>query len=269
MSARIAQGESIIYLQRTLSLGTEHLKIDGVLGPRTEAALKSFQLGHGIAVTGAMCRITAAMLGREAEIYHLLTRDELRRAADSLGVKPASLYALMQVETDGAGFLPDGRPKILFERHVMYRRMIAANLDADAARQAWPELVNTLPGGYEGGAAEHARLERAQALSVVAALESCSWGLFQIMGFHWQALGFDSVEDFVRAMHESEWWHLNAFIRFVIHDEATHAALREGDWSTFARRYNGAGFRRNAYDDRLGEAYAHYKMLLDADSTGM
>lgn len=76
---------------------------------------------------------------------------------------------------------------------------------ADQLAAAHPTIVNPKAGGYVGGIAEHQRLGNvARVLSDIAALESASWGAFQIMGFHWERLGFASVKDFVAAMSADE-----------------------------------------------------------------
>ena len=41
---------------------------------------------------------------------------------DRLGVDQTALSSLLTVETRGFGFLPDRRPKILFERHIFHKR---------------------------------------------------------------------------------------------------------------------------------------------------
>ena len=50
-----------------------------------------------------------------------LTAQGITKAAGSLVVGAAELWAVVSVETSGCGFLPDKRPKILFERHLFHR----------------------------------------------------------------------------------------------------------------------------------------------------
>ena len=52
-----------------------------------------------------------------------LTSAELLAAADKLGVDVATLRAILQVETAGAGFDAKKRLKLLFEPHIFYRRL--------------------------------------------------------------------------------------------------------------------------------------------------
>ena len=90
-----------------------------------------------------------------------------------------------------------------------------------------------------------------------AALESASWGRFQIMGFNFAACGYKSVMAFVRAMYESEGKQLDAFVAFIRHANLT-AALREKRWADFARGYNGPGYAANSYDQKLQAAYEKF-----------
>jgi len=51
-----------------------------------------------------------------------LTQDEIRSAASALGVEPAALAAVAEVESSDRGaFDADGYPTILYERHVFHR----------------------------------------------------------------------------------------------------------------------------------------------------
>ena len=70
-----------------------------------------------------------------------LDADGWQQALEVIGVGAAELWAVMGVETTGCGFLPDRRPKILFERHV-FRRETRDRFDASN-----PNLSNPRPGG--------------------------------------------------------------------------------------------------------------------------
>lgn len=83
-------------------------------------------------------------------------------------------------------------------------------------------------------------------------------GLFQIMGYHWENLGYKSVKDFVRLMHKSEGEHIKAFGRFILSNNLTKY-LKNKNWAGFARRYNGPGYKTNKYDEKLARAYNKYK----------
>lgn len=194
-----------------------------------------------------------------------LSAADIAAAASRLQVTAPVVHAVKEVESRAAGFLPDGLPTILFERHVMYRELRRAGLDADRWASIYPELVNRTPGGYAGGAVEHSRLKRAMEIDQACALSSASWGLFQIMGFHWRRLGHASVHDFIDTMCIDEVGQLDAFVRFIETDVALHTALKCLDWATFARVYNGPGYQANRYDVKLAQAYAKYVAQADAE----
>lgn len=182
----------------------------------------------------------------------VLTEADFTRAATAIGCSVAAIKAVCAVEAPRGGFLPDGQPTILFERHKFSQRT-GGKFDKQA-----PDISNPKRGGYLGGATEHGRLQKAAALDRTAALESASWGKFQIMGFNWKACGFTSVQAFINAMYESEGAQLDAFIGFV-KSEGLADELREHRWADFARRYNGADYAVNRYDTKLAAAYAAAK----------
>lgn len=184
-----------------------------------------------------------------------LTDADIERAAAELGIEPAAIRAIDEVESRGAGFLPDGRPVILFERHVMYRQLKKHGRDVEDLARRYPALINPAPGGYRGGAGEWYRLGLARAIDPAAADESTSWGRYQIMGFHWKTCGFASVAEFVAAMSESEARQLDAFVRFIEADPPLLKAIKAGKWAEVAKRYNGPNFKANDYDSKLAAAF--------------
>ena len=90
-----------------------------------------------------------------------------------------------------------------------------------------------------------------------AALQSASWGRFQIMGFNHKAAGYATVDSFVQAMYRSEGEQLASFVRLLQH-QGLAAALRNKEWATFAMRYNGKSYAANHYDQKLKAAYEKY-----------
>ncbi|GJH39067.1 hypothetical protein CBA19CS91_39940 [Paraburkholderia hospita] len=180
-------------------------------------------------------------------------------AAAKLRVEVALIRAVAEVESSGSGFLDSHRPKILFERHCFYRALKAKGMDADGFAKHMPDICNPVSGGYEGGAHEYDRLELAASIDHAAAYESASWGAFQIMGYHWRALGYTSIDDYVQEMHESEEAQLDAFVRFVLVTPSLVKALRAKDFASFAAGYNGPAYRKFSYDSKMASAYGKYK----------
>ena len=181
-----------------------------------------------------------------------MSESDIATAAEALGVEVAAVKAVIDVESRG-GFLADGRPKILFERHF-FSRLTKRRFDAPPN----DDISNQTAGGYKGGAAEYDRLKRAIALDRESALRSASWGAFQIMGDNFVAAGFGDVESFCRDMSQSESNQLRAFINFVRANGLADELQRQ-DWRGFARGYNGPNFEKNHYDTKLAAAFAAHR----------
>ena len=187
-----------------------------------------------------------------------LTTVDYADAAISLGVETAAVVAVTKVESRGDGFLKDGHPIILFERHIMWRlvRDKFGKAKADQLARQFGDVINPTPGGYGATSSQPGRMDKAAALiDRDCALQSASWGLFQIMGFHWKALGYVRLQDFINAMYRSEAGQLDAFVRFVKINPAIHKALKAHDWASFAKGFNGPSYKINDYDNRLASAF--------------
>lgn len=177
-----------------------------------------------------------------------LTAVDFQRAADQLGCSVAAIKAVCAIEAPRGGFLQSGKPTILFERHI-FSRLTGRKFDA-----AHPDISNPKAGGYLGGEREHDRLEKAMALDRNAALQSASWGRFQIMGFNAAAAGFKTLQAFINAMHAGEPEQLDAFVNFIKTNKLDDE-LRELRWADFARKFNGPAYQINKYDSKLAVAY--------------
>jgi len=173
-------------------------------------------------------------------------------AAKALNCEVAKIRAVATVESAGSGFLLSGKVKILFERHH-FARLTNHKFDAE-----YPQISNPKAGGYYGNEKEYIRFTEAFALNPKAAMMSCSWGKFQIMGFNHGICGFTSVNDFVDAMKVNEGNHLKAFCNFVIQNNLDDE-LRRGDWAGFARGYNGKNYKINQYDVKMKNFYEKFR----------
>jgi len=173
----------------------------------------------------------------------------LNSTVAQLNVPAENMWAVLHVETAQCGFLPDRRPRILFERHI-FHKLTGGSFDS-----THPDVSNPSPGGYGApGASQYTRLNKAMALHPSAALRSASWGIAQIMGEYFHLAGFASVETMVSTMIDSENAQLEAFTAYL-KSTRLDAPLRVRDWTSFARRYNGPDYARNSYDTRLSVAF--------------
>ncbi len=181
-----------------------------------------------------------------------LDQEGLAEVIEWMGVGAAELWAVLNIETRGCGFLPDRRPAILFERHI-FSRETHQRFDT-----SHPHISNRQRGGYGAdGAHQYERLERALALDHRAALRSTSWGIGQLMGFNAEIAGYTDVEEMVTAMTVSEDQQLLGMAGEITHNRLERA-LRAHDWPAFARGYNGSEYASNSYDTRLAAAYQKY-----------
>lgn len=229
MSARIRN------LQFWLNRRGASLVEDGLWGPMTRAA------------------VIEVFRNREAPA---VTSIEIKAIADRLGCTTRQLRAVAKVEGGGSGWDSTGLLKCLWERHYLWRRV----------RVAVPLLSNPSPGGYtvdaDGDGINDSWEKLADATGLFGfnvAAECASFGKFQIMGAHWKALGYRSVADFIWRLSRDEAAHYDAFARYI-EVNGLKGALRAIDGNpenarAFARGYNGSGYARGAYHQKIAVAW--------------
>ena len=189
-----------------------------------------------------------------------LNENDFQEAATLLKCDVPAIKAVAEVESSGAGFLSDGRVKILFEGHKFfkYTKGAYAKSHPTICYAKWTKAFYAKgPNADVRGAGELARLDEALALDRTAALMSASYGKFQVMGFNFQTCGFANVDDFYAAMQVSEGEHLKAFCHFIS-GNSLDGALRNHLWAKLAAGYNGPAWKDNAYDTKLAAAFAKY-----------
>lgn len=173
-----------------------------------------------------------------------LTAADMRNLAVRLGCHPADLEAIAQVESNGFGWFPDGRMKILFEKHWFYKQLEGAvrtkAVKAGLARKSW---ISPAKGGYKDQATAEARyalLARAIKVDEEGAFNSISMGRFQIMGFNHELCGFLTAKAMWEAFLDSEQNQLQAFAEFLV-GKGLVKALQTRDFARVEEVYNGGG----------------------------
>ncbi|TIT00949.1 N-acetylmuramidase family protein [Mesorhizobium sp.] len=185
-----------------------------------------------------------------------LTDLDLPRLGARIGVGEDEIHACLDVETSGHGFDAQGRPIILFEPHVFFR-----NLSGTARAQAVAAGLAYVRWGEKPYPRDsYPRLKAACAIDETAALRSASWGLGQVLGENFKAAGFLTVQAMVEAMMEDEALQLAAAVNFIAASRLDDK-LRKHDWAGFAKGYNGASYRKNAYDAKLANAFAKWSRI--------
>jgi hypothetical protein len=214
-------------LQQWLNAHGQMVVVDGQCGPKTrEAIVNAFTSDCASAVT-------------DADIATLATR---------LGCSVKQLKAVAKVESGGSAFDRFGRPKILFERHLFHRFT-----GGRFGQTAWS---NPKGGGYNEDSWD--KLTRAACQDVGSAFAAVSWGKFQVLGMHWDHLGYPSALEMAYTTVTSEAAHYEMLARFVEFNglkEALKKLSTDPERNiAFASRYNGPAFRKFAYHSKLAEA---------------
>lgn len=192
-----------------------------------------------------------------------MNKEDYRAIARELMVEPALLRAVHVVECgSGSGFLPSGRPKILFEAHQFYKQLRNnfGNEYAEKIRATNPNICapNWDRTKYFGGEGEWDRLILARTIHEDCANKATSWGLGQIMGFNYQLAGCETINEFVALNLKSTPDQMRLFSNFL-RNSGLLAKLKAKDWAGFAKGYNGPGYTQNRYDQKLEQAY--YKAI--------
>lgn len=259
-------------VQRRLSrLGLYVGAQDGAAAAELRQAIEEIQYNARLQVTGepderllsALDQRIAARVATTPDQLKAVrtgppTIDDYRRIAARLRVDALVLPAIQAVESKARGFDAAGRPLIRFETHI-FSRQTRGRFDASS-----PDLSSRRVAAGQGQAEDWRRLRAAFALAPQEAYASTSFGMFGVMGFHAQRLGFQTPAELARFQSESEANQVEVFARFVESaPERFLDALRTpgwngfepASWEAFARSYNGPMYARLRYHEKLALAY--------------
>ncbi len=180
-----------------------------------------------------------------------LLQSDIDAAATTLGnIDPKLIWAIIRKESPiSAGFYPSRRPVILYERHIF------AQLTGDKYTASNP-LISGPPykdyGSYDD---QYTRLISAMALDKEFALQSCSWGVGQVLGENAGALSYGTAVAMVAEMIKSEGAQLTAMVRFLQVNSLV-GPLGKLDWDGFSKIYNGGS--NPAYAGELHDCYTYF-----------
>lgn len=193
---------------------------------------------------------------------------DLPRIGSQIGVGEDVLHMVLDVESRGNGFDKAGRPTMLFEPHIFYRELSGEQRDKAVkqglAYKSWKS------GSYPRDS--YPRLQKAILINKSAALKSCSWGAFQVMGFNYKLAGYSTVGAMVNAMLADVENHLQAAVNFIVSaglddelqvlDALDRLATPE-DTIPFVMGYNGKGFRKNNYHVKAAKSLNKWRGIKD------
>jgi len=175
-----------------------------------------------------------------AEPDDVLDDDVLIPAAEKHGIQPALMRAVNRQEARMGAFGDDGKATIAIERHQFSRRT-HGEFDKrypsiSNPKFRWPKRGEDHPYNWTQEQRWGSVVFMAS-LNYEAAIQSVSWGAFQIMGFNYKICGFDNEAEFVEAMHVSGRKQFQIWLTFIKNFDCLEP-LQNGDLLAFAIRYN-------------------------------
>lgn len=185
--------------------------------------------------------------------YSTLTDGDFQRVAKRLGVEVAAIKAVVVIEAGEKmeGFWAPGVPVVNFDR-TMYNRYHNKSKSKGNPSEKVPSGLKGYP------LSEWTQLVTARKSNVDGANMGTFWGMFQIGGFNYKLCGCESVGEMVRLMSYSELEQLELFATFLINTGMV-SDLRNKNWASFAKKYNGPSYAKRGYHTKMANAYARFK----------
>lgn len=183
-----------------------------------------------------------------------MMHSEYQDVAVEFGIEPAALRAVVEVES--AGVVGDPNPVIRIEGHYFYRRLSGTTRDL-AVKLGYASPSAGAVKNPSTQTDRYAMLAKMCEIDREAALESTSWGVGQVMGSNWEALGYPSVDALVAEAKSGLAGQVRLMCKFIQVNKLIDE-LQTKDWPAFARAYNGPSYAKYGYDKKMAAAYAKY-----------
>lgn len=176
---------------------------------------------------------------------------DYQRGALRLGAPVERLMAVSAIESSGENFWTLGNRRVPAIRPEAHWFSKFSNRKYDASHPHISSLTWRPEIAAKSKAEAWRQYDEMAELDPVAAAKATSWGPFQIMGFHSEALEYPSVQAFVDDVDgPDDDGQMDMFVRFVEADPRLLKAIREGDWDTWETLYNGGGYG-GAYAEKI------------------
>ena len=245
---RGSRGELVKSFQRFLiSRNAMEPPADGLAGALTDQGIRLFHSAGGLTVDGiAGPKTQAAARARGWDPQNTIS-EKVVTVALSLAIDPDALEALRRVET-GARARPDS---IRFEPHVLLRKRPDLKGQIPYTRKSEREAWSVTRSETGRDAFDHAFT-----LAPKEAVESTSWGLWQVMGWALLKQWPDATEATVNFYADPETVSYVVFGNWVRENTRFLSAMRSKDWEGIAECYNGNGPNVQRYASKMRAAYA-------------
>ena len=191
-----------------------------------------------------------------------ISDNDYETAAKELGVEKEVLMAIASQESKHASFKAVKQATILFERHKMYSLLIKkgnTKASVDALSKKYPSIVNEDSGGHND-MTSYEKLKIAKSIDYDCAVQSCSWGKFQVMGFNYANL-YSSPRELEKAMNMCELQQFKYFVLYLKKTNGMVDALKNKNWERIATLYNGPNWKNQnpEYANNIKRYYNQFK----------
>ena len=181
-------------------------------------------------------------------------------------IDPHLLMAILDVETNGKCFNPDGTIPILIEGHKFHDflpveyRIEAVNLGYAIPKWEGKSYYNKFQKTQADAYKFLEKLNKycsTRGLAAGIPHQSMSMGIGQLMGFHYQSLGYNNAVDMFLDASSSEKAQLSQFFEYLRINNFVDALVNE-NFKQIARKYNGSAYAKHNYHGRIEAAYRKY-----------
>lgn len=254
--------------------------------PKTHKKKTKITIEHHYKVveTGKPRTVALNVLGSRLNYPKTLeiSDDKYKQVAKDLACEVAAIKAVAMTESSGAGFCANGLPKILYERHMFMRASLPKERRFEKPsllrkeKNPFPKFPNLCfpdQGGYsegekddsgwasrsdEGVMYQYERFLRACELNQDFAIMACSWGAFQVLGVFWEEMGYANPTALANLAMQGVDEQFDLFVAYASMNKGALSALKDKNWSDFARFYNGQGYPPE-YPARMEKFYNEFK----------
>ena len=194
----------------------------------------------------------------------------LDKISSKLGIDPAAAVAVLAVESGGKAYGPEGKVLIRFENHLFYRfwgkqnRAVFDKHFQFSRKQYWTNHLfrkskrDEWISFHGNQKKEWEVFEFAKNLNSKAAHISASYGAPQILGTNYKTVGYNSPNDLLDNFSKDVRFHVMALFDFFNPQMIRH--IKNKDFTSFARYYNGAG-QASRYGKYIKDYYNAFKSL--------
>lgn len=199
--------------------------------------------------------------------------DAIVAAAKAEGWPASALLAVVECETSGKPFEQDNHtPSLLFERHKFYSELkqhqpskLKAAIQAGLAIPKWSRSTQYKDQGSSSGRLNV--IAKARAIDEEVANRAASWGLGQTMGFNAERLHYPNATEMVAELSKGTAEQIEAMVREIKTSHLDKFLIAK-NFASFARGYNGAGYKQNNYDTRMKTADERWQRRLGQIASG-